>query len=1321
MRTTHTRVSHSIRPFVLSMLRLMNVWHLLFIVTLVCAAVWLSGLGLKLFSPAKAAFAATYFVRTDGSDTLCNGTANASSIPANQPNCAFLTITKAVNTAIAGDTINVAAGTYTETVTINQSVTLNGNQAGVSPNDAMWNDTRTNPANESIIHGAVNLSLRNNIVMDGFTLERTDTNEGHVLIGSGNPTGVGASSSFNLKNNRIIGTRNIASPGSPWAGIHTNFLNDPASPGGQFVSHRNRIVVAGTATGSGILINANVPGTDGLGATTITETYVASSPGNGFNVNRPGASALINGNRVVNDDIFTFRANSTVITNNTISDAPQAAISNTGGSTTWTASNNTIISPRAQAFLVGSTFTVDPISGMTISGNTVTVDPALVGVGVLTVISPLQYALTDIRGNLIGTNLVNNNSISLSSNPLNPTAAALYGLRVRDNVGNLSVTNNTFNGNGVGGAGDATLPASSGVFVDTNAVTAALDLKAQNNLITGWANGVVLFDTVAGSPVAGIQPVQLVSNNISGNNTGVLIDSGVSGGTALLNFNRIINNLTAGLRNTTANAIIAENNWWGCNFGPGVGGTGCVGTPNSVSNTGGGSVDFNPWLVLGITAVPNTVGIGGMSNLTADLTFNSTPADTSGSGNLPNGTPATFAGTLGTVAPMSATTTSGKANSVYTATTGGMGSASTTVDMQTVSTPITVNQFNTTTTVTASPTPSVFGQSVTFTATVTSGSGTPTGNVQFVIDGGAPVTVALDGSGQATLTTSLLTAGPHTVVANYQGAANFATSSGTVSHTVNKANTTTAITADNPDPSAPGQAVTVAYTVTANPPGAGTPTGNVTINATTGESCIGTVAAGSCTITFNTPGTRTLTATYAGDTNFNGSTSAGATHQVLTGLGFTGNLADPLVCTGPGNVLNVTASVTNPNAVTVNVDFSATPTVAGQLLVIGGSCTATGQLSGTCTTTAPTQVSFSGTLAAGQTITFTYRVQVADNVTSGTSVCMTSTASLNSIPLTPIQACTTANCPAVGPGLLFSAAAGAAAEVSDQKAGSVLFYNIYSSSIAAPNAQNTRISITNTHPGLSIAVHLFFVDGATCSIADSLVCLTPNQTASFLASDIDPGTTGYIVAVASDLVTGCPVDFNYLIGDEYVKLSSGHAANLAAEGFAALAGGLPACNGLSVTALLSFDGVSYNRAPRVLAASNIPSRADGNDTLIVLNRFGGSLAAGASTLGSIFGILYDDAENPLSFTFTAGVCQFRSSLSSSFPRVAPRFEQFIPAGRSGWAKFYSQSDIAILGAQLNFNANAGTAANAFNQGHNLHKLTLTTAATLTIPIFPPNC
>ena len=47
--------------------------------------------------------------------------------------------------------------------------------------------------------------------------------------------------------------------------------------------------------------------------------------------------------------------------------------------------------------------------------------------------------------------------------------------------------------------------------------------------------------------------------------------------------------------------------------------------------------------------------------------------------------------------------------------------------------------------------------------------------------------------------------------------------------------------------------------------------------------------------------------------------------------------------------------------------------------------------------------------------------------------------------------------------------------------------------------------------------------------------------------------------------------------------------------------------------------------------------------------------------------------------------------------------------------------IAILGAAINLNANSGTAAGAFSSGHNLHILTLSAAATYTIPVFPPNC
>ncbi|MCG3159817.1 MAG: hypothetical protein JMDDDDMK_00837 [Acidobacteria bacterium] len=310
---------------------------------------------------------------------------------------------------------------------------------------------------------------------------------------------------------------------------------------------------------------------------------------------------------------------------------------------------------------------------------------------------------------------------------------------------------------------------------------------------------------------------------------------------------------------------------------------------------------------------------------------------------------------------------------------------------------------------------------------------------------------------------------------------------------------------------------------------------------------------------------------------------------------------------------------------------------------------------------------------------------------------------------------------AADPGLVYPPTS----EVSDQKAGSVLFYNYYTSGATSGNSQNTRINITNTSTTSAAFVHLFFVAASNCSVADSFICLTATQTASFLASDVDPGVSGYIVAVASSGVTGCPVAFNHLIGDEYIKTTTGHAANLGAEAFAALYNGvIPGCDGNSITATLAFNGVvgsGYNQAPLVLALSNIPSRADGNDTLVVLNRFGGNLAIGASTISSLFGLLYDDAENVFSFTLSSGACQLVGSISNTFPRTVPRVETVIPAGRSGWAKVWLASGAGLLGAQINKNENAGAAANAFNGGHNLHKLTLSPSNSYTIPIFPPSC
>jgi hypothetical protein len=53
-------------------------------------------------------------------------------------------------------------------------------------------------------------------------------------------------------------------------------------------------------------------------------------------------------------------------------------------------------------------------------------------------------------------------------------------------------------------------------------------------------------------------------------------------------------------------------------------------------------------------------------------------------------------------------------------------------------------------------------------------------------------------------------------------------------------------------------------------------------------------------------------------------------------------------------------------------------------------------------------------------------------------------------------------------------------------------------------------------------------------------------------------------------------------------------------------------------------------------------------------------------------------------------------------------------------KFFSYSEIPLLGAVINRNSNAGTFPDSFAGGHNLHKMRFTTSK-FTIPVFPTGC
>jgi hypothetical protein len=165
--------------------------------------------------------------------------------------------------------------------------------------------------------------------------------------------------------------------------------------------------------------------------------------------------------------------------------------------------------------------------------------------------------------------------------------------------------------------------------------------------------------------------------------------------------------------------------------------------------------------------------------------------------------------------------------------------------------------------------------------------------------------------------------------------------------------TTTIITADDPDPSTPGESVTVSVTVS----GAGvTPTGTVAISGAD-TNCTITLAggSGSCNVVFNTTGAKTLTATYSGDGNYAvGSPPGTAPHTVNQGTATTTITADNPDPSAAGGTVTVSVTVSGAGAtptgtvVITGADAPCTITLVGG----SGSCNVVFSAIGTFTLTA---------------------------------------------------------------------------------------------------------------------------------------------------------------------------------------------------------------------------------------------------------------------------------------------------------------------------------------------------------------------------------
>jgi hypothetical protein len=541
---------------------------------------------------------------------------------------AFKTIQEGVDAVAPGGTVNVAAGTYTENVTIPKALTLTGaGEANVLLRPAL---SAPNPCSgASLCPGGSNMILvqADNVTISGLTLD----GDNPALTSGVVRSGADLDARNGILTNHLMGTfNNLTVHHTTVKNIYLRAIY--ASSGGSFNFHDNTV--------------QNVRGE-------YASIAMFNSHGTGVFANNNVSDA--------NDAISSNWSHGVQFTNNTVTNSDSGVhTDNAGGEggTPDTISGNTILNSSPNGYGI---FVFVPYKQVTVQNNTVTnVDVGMATFG-------MNSGIT--------TSAPSRNAVSTE------TTGSSDAKRRLPRTINVSEPNSEVQVQSARTAGIA--PSS----FDPSLASAAI---FTNNTIDGQnranSTGVYFSTDQLGFGFAPDTRVTFNQNTVLNNSDGFFLEVS-TGATLELNvaFNRVVNNSNSAVtvRNDVnfAGTLSAgmENNWWGCNAGPNHAGCG---------NVVGSGVDFDPWIVLGIDASPSTITPGGNSNITADMTHNSVPAVPAG-GPIPN-VGVTFGASQGTVLPTSGTITAGQATTTFTSTSASNGNAAATVDNQTVNTTITV-------------------------------------------------------------------------------------------------------------------------------------------------------------------------------------------------------------------------------------------------------------------------------------------------------------------------------------------------------------------------------------------------------------------------------------------------------------------------------------------------------------------------------------------------------------------------------------------------------------------------------------------------------
>lgn len=436
----------------------------------------------------------------------------------------------------------------------------------------------------------------------------------------------------------------------------------------------------------------------------------------------------------------------------------------------------------------------------------------------------------------------------------------------------------------------------------------------------------------------------------------------------------------------------------------------------------------------------------------------------------------------------------------------------------------------------SSQNPAPVGANITFSLHASAATGTPTGNVTFFDGTTALATKPLDASGNATYSTATLTPGGHSISAKYVGDTNNAPgTSNIVSQTITKNDTTTTLST-----SAASVPVGTNVTFTANVSSSvgATLTGTVTFKDGTVTLGTGTLTSGVATFSTSSlaPGAHSIVATYGGDTNDAGSSSAALT-ETVTQIGTTTTLTSDANPANAGATIHLTAKVAMAAGATadgpvtgnvtfmdgatslgtVNLDASGNATLAISTLTVGSHAivaTYNGNTNYASSTSSPLSL---GVNATGTTTALTASAQ---NITVGQSVTFSAavTSSTGGIPTGSVSF--REGAAVVGTGTL-NAQGVTTAATSSLTVGTHVITAIYSGDSNYTSSTSNTVTVVVAQAGSSITLSSSLnpaVVGQTVTFTATVPASTPAATGTVAFMD-GTASLGSVPLTGSGVVT----------------------------------------------------------------------------------------------------------------------------------------------------------------------------------------------------------